>query len=187
MTLFEYLSVAVSIVLSLSVVRLVGGLQAAFDPARRYWIHWGWVVAKVVSCLLFWWNFWLYREGVAWNFGYFLFAFLGPIILYVQAAALVPANPSGVRSWRDQFFEVHRLFYLANALLLVHLGVAPPLLLSDVPVAVGPGAVVTSVAIAISVIGALSKSERVQAIVAPMMFAILAFSVSTFLFRPPSA
>jgi len=36
LTLFEYLSVAVSIVLSLSAAQILVNLRAVFDPARRY-------------------------------------------------------------------------------------------------------------------------------------------------------
>jgi hypothetical protein len=46
----------------------------------RYWVHWGWVVAKIISGLVFWWNLWAAHGAVPWNFAYFAFVFAGPII-----------------------------------------------------------------------------------------------------------
>ena len=185
MTLFEYLTAAVSIVLALAVVRLVEGLRPALDSERRYWVHWGWVVSKLVSCLIFWWNLWAFREGVTWNFPYFAFVFIGPIILYMQASALVPQNPASIPSWRDHFLRTHRSFYVANALLLAHMMISPLLLVGELIPA--PGLIVLPLACAVSVVGAISSSERVQEIIAPAMFATIALGALVLLFDPISA
>lgn len=97
MTLFEYLAVAFSVVLSLAAVRLLSGLSVAFAPERRYWPHAMWIVFALLSSPLIWWNFWSFRE-VSWNFFAFLLVLIVPAVIYLQAAALVPENPSLVRS-----------------------------------------------------------------------------------------
>ena len=51
MTLFEYLTVAVSIVLALGVVRLIEGLGPASEATRRYWVHFVYVVLFVLMHL----------------------------------------------------------------------------------------------------------------------------------------
>ena len=185
MTLFEYLTVAVSIVLALAVVRLVEGLRPAVNSEGRYWVHWGWVVGKIVSCLIFWWNLWAFREGVTWNFPSFAFVFLGPIILYMQASVLVPQTSAGVVSWREHFLSIHRSFYAANALLLLHMTLSPVVLLGVL--APMPGPVVLGLSCAASVVGAISSSVRVQEVLAPLMFATIVVAASTLLFEPISS
>ena len=49
MTLFEFLSVAVSIVLALGLTRLVHGLRLTVDPKTRYWVHCGYVASGIVA------------------------------------------------------------------------------------------------------------------------------------------
>lgn len=186
MTLFEYLTAAVSIVLALTVVRLVEGLRPAFDSERRYWIHWGWVVGKIVSCLIFWWSLWGLREGVTWNFPLFAFVFVGPIILYMQASVLVPRDAASIPLWREHFLGIHRSFYIANALLLVHMnGIIP--LISTRELSPGPGLVVLLISIGGSLVGAISNNLRVQKIIALLMFAIIGSVSVTLLFNPITA
>jgi hypothetical protein len=56
MTLFEYVTVAVSIVLSFGVVRLLDGLRAAALPECRYWVHLAWIPTKLLNHALYWWG-----------------------------------------------------------------------------------------------------------------------------------
>lgn len=116
MTLFEYISVAVSIVLALSIARIVDGLRASFDPGRRYWIHATWVVIKLFNPIIFWWGFWSLRE-VSWNFLGFTLILLWPIGLYLQVSSLVTRDPENVPDWRLHFYGQRRWFFGANALL----------------------------------------------------------------------
>ena len=69
MSEFEFISVGVSIVLALSVARLLEGLRDSFDPSRRYWIHSLWLVNKLVNTLLLYWGAWVYRDLGDWGFG----------------------------------------------------------------------------------------------------------------------
>ncbi len=72
MTLFEYVTVAVSLVLSLAVVRLLDGLRFAASRERGYPIHLLWVLTKLMNCALFWWGLWEARETLSWNFASFM-------------------------------------------------------------------------------------------------------------------
>ncbi len=97
MTLFEYLTVAVSIVLSLAVVRIFGGFRSAINQKTRYWVHLVWLFLILYACALFWWVLWGARDAT-WNFPLFLYVLIGPGLLYMQASALVPADPDNVTS-----------------------------------------------------------------------------------------
>ena len=184
MTLFEYLTAAVSIVLALAVVRLVEGLRPAFAPERRYWVHWGWVIGKIMSCLTFWWILWGVHGQVDWNFPYFAFVFIGPIIIYVQASILVPQN-SNVASWREYFLSVHRPFYVAQVLYLLHM-VAIPRLTNEGSIAAStPMAfIIVGFGMLASVVGAIFAGVRVQQGVALILFVFVALGGVILFFDP---
>ena len=120
MSLFESLTVAVSIVLALGLVRLVDGLRSASKGTTRYWVHLGYIIDLVVMHLFLWWTLWFYQEGVIWNFALFAYVFVGPLILYFLASTLIPDNPSSVTSWRDHFYRGSRVFFLVLLGLIVH-------------------------------------------------------------------
>ena len=111
MTLFEYLAIAFSLVLSFSAIRLVGGLPHALRREGRYWVHVAFVVGLLFSVTNAFWVFWSFRE-ISWNYPKFLLALLNPGILYLLAATLVPENPETVRSWRDHYYAVRRRFFI---------------------------------------------------------------------------
>jgi hypothetical protein len=134
MTLFEYLSVGYSIVLSLTIVRLLGGLPATVASDRRYWVHVVWIGIVLIRSVLFWWNFWSYHEVATWNFFSFALVLLVPGLLYIMAATLIPDSPSSVGSWQAHFYAVHRRFFIIFALSILatvatsHLVLGVPLL-----------------------------------------------------------
>ncbi len=68
MTHFEFISVAVSIVLALSAARLLAALPHVLAPGRRYWIHALWSLALLFAHMDFWWTIWIYREIDPWTF-----------------------------------------------------------------------------------------------------------------------
>jgi hypothetical protein len=118
MTLFEYLAVAASIVLSLSVAQLLSALRYISIRERRYWVHMAWVAEMLFVHVVIWWSMWPYREVEAWNFGMFGVFLLGPGFLYVASDALVTHSPAEVESWEDHFISIRRWFFGAYALLI---------------------------------------------------------------------
>jgi hypothetical protein len=112
MTLFEYLAVAFSRVLSLATVRLLSGLSVAFLRERRDWPHATWIVFVLLTSAMVWWNFWSFR-GTDWNFLSFLLILVVPSLLYLQAAALVPESPGNVLDWRAHFVAARTRFFVA--------------------------------------------------------------------------
>ena len=110
MTLFEYLAIAHSLILSFAIVRLVGGLSHVFDPPRRYWIHATYLCFTLFAVLALFWAHWSTRD-LNWTFPAFLVNLAGPATFYFLASTIVPDDPSRVDSWRAYFFSVRvRLF-----------------------------------------------------------------------------
>ena len=111
MTQFEFISVAVSIVLALSAARLLNALPHVLTPGRRYWIHALWSVLLLLMHLSFWWAIWSYREIDPWTFRGFVAVMLAPGFLYLTASTLVSDNPAAIESWRTHFYARHRTFF----------------------------------------------------------------------------
>jgi hypothetical protein len=67
MTLFEYIAVAVSIVLSFGAVHLLDGLPQALDRARSLWPQTLLVINLLWLHVHFWWVFWSYHRVETWK------------------------------------------------------------------------------------------------------------------------
>jgi hypothetical protein len=109
-TLFEYLAIAYSLILSFAVIRLVGGLSQVFDAGRRYWIHATYVCLTLFAVLSLFWAHWSTRD-LDWTFPAFLVNLAGPATFYFLATTIVPDDPSRVDSWRAHFFSVRVRFF----------------------------------------------------------------------------
>ena len=74
MSLFEYISVAVSLILSFGVAHLLARMYVVFERGKRYWVHSAWTVITLVVFIAYWWSFWNWNAVSSWNFGWFLLA-----------------------------------------------------------------------------------------------------------------
>jgi hypothetical protein len=110
MTLFEYLSIAYTLVLSFAAVRLVDGLSNALAADRRYWVHAAYVGLMLLATLVVFWTHWSAHE-VDWTFLTFAISLSGPGIVYFLACTIMPDEPGAVTSWRDYFFSVRGRFF----------------------------------------------------------------------------
>ena len=180
MTLFEYLSVAVSIVLLLGAAQILVNLRAVFDPARRYWIQILWVVILLYTHLLLWWGFWAYRDVGSWNLATFALVLLNPVLLFVSSTTLVLDGSKSDRSWEQHFFDTRRLFFGTYGLIPAG-AVLRNWILTDTPV-ITWGHLPELLMTTISVAGWASANRRVQAVLAlAALVLIIAFTVSTWL------
>ena len=100
MTQFEFISVAVSIVLALSAARLLTALPHVLASGRRYWVHTLWSVVLLSIHLGFWWAIWIYREIDPWTFRAFGAVMLTPALLYLTVSTIVSDSPCTIESWR---------------------------------------------------------------------------------------
>ena len=182
MTLFEYLSVAVSIVLSLSAAQILVNLQAVFDPARRYWVHVLWVVIALFVHLLVWWGFWAYRVVDSWNLATFSLVLLNPGILFVATSTLVLNTSTLHRSWEQHFFDIRRSFFVTFGMIAPGAVLRDSILLDTPVVAWGhlPDLLVT----AFVIVGWRSANRRVQAILVLAALVVLITFTTSVWFQP---
>ena len=183
MTLFEYLAIAFSLVFSFTSMRLVAGLPHAFQASRRYWVHSCLVICQLLVTLVIFWTFWSFK-GTDWRFPTFMLVLLNPGLIYFNACTLIPENPSGVESWRDYFMAI-KLRYFIGVLCWQCVVVLNDILILQQPL-FHPVRGFQIAWLAVTAVGALSKSHRVLAGVALSMLFMGAFISLTLAFEPGS-
>ena len=183
MTLFEYLSVAFSIVLSLAAVRLLSGISVSFVPERRYWPHATWIVFVLLESAMIWWNFWSFKD-VHWNFVGFLLILVVPAVIFLQAVALVPESPGTVQSWREHFFAARKRFFVALAALFLLTAVDSWLLL-DLPI-LHPVRIIQALGLGLALSGAVTTHKGWHQVL-PVIFLALSSIAALALFLQPGS
>ena len=93
MDIFSYVLLLVSIIVGLSIARLldgVGGFIGGTESPRAYWLHLLWVLYTFIYIILFWW--WEFRLGSVptWTFELYLFFILYAVLLYLLCVILFP-------------------------------------------------------------------------------------------------
>ena len=184
MTLFEYLSVATSIVLSLSVAQVLGNLRAVFQSGTRYWVHALWTVTVLVLHVLVWWIFWAYRSVESWNLATFALVLLNPGILFVASNTLVNREPN-VKSWAEHYSSIRRPFFATFILLPLGTLLRDGILFGT-PVLI-PGHLPEALGMTVCVMGWSSESRRVHAFLAPAYLLAIVGGIAYVWFQPGSA
>ena len=182
MTIFEYLSVSISILLSLATVRLLNGLPHLTTSPTRYWVHVGWVIALAINIVLTWWNIWAYRQIEDWILPWFALLLLTPVTAYYLAATLIPDAPATVESWRSHFFQVRQRFFFAMIFLFICRMITPVVLLHIPflhPIRVAEGATVV-----LCLIGAYSENPRVHGLLVSLVLCGFPAVIAFFFLRP---
>ena len=109
MSQFEYISVAVALVFALVVGRILEGLTSTLSHQRRYPVHSVWVAQILLVCVGQWWILWR-TASVDWTAFRFLWVLATPAIQYARVAVLL-GEPHSVRSYREHFYSVRRVFF----------------------------------------------------------------------------
>ena len=108
MSVFEYISVAVSIVIGLGLTQILRSLVVVFRARREHPVSWFMVVWAVVIFLIgvqFWWAmFQLHAEGMVprWSIVAFLFILAIAVTIYLASAIVLPGEPKDLRTYMDE-------------------------------------------------------------------------------------
>ena len=92
MSLFEFVSVIIAVVLALGLGQLLVGVSALLKARRRvhgYAPHAIWLANLFVLILIHWWAQWDLRD-VEWTYPTFLYVVLGPTLLFLSVSLLMP-------------------------------------------------------------------------------------------------
>jgi hypothetical protein len=123
---FSYLSVLISIILGLGITRLLQGLGQQIEfrgHIRSYWPALCWAMTLLLIHVQTWWSMFGLRFVTHWTFLGFLVVLLQPIVLYLQAALILPSMIAGETvDLRAHYYAQSRGFFgLMCALLLISL------------------------------------------------------------------
>lgn len=184
MTLFEYISVAISIIVALAIAEGLRGLRSALDSRRRYGIHVTWIFIKLANPMFYWWAIWGYRDFPEyWNMGTFTYVLMMPSIMYLQLNSLVSNNPDQIEDWRKHFYSQRRWFFGLNTVLAVLAGFNFTNVFLPAPPIVLPIVAYTFIGV-LSIAGFVSDNPRLHAVIA-ITVAVFSFVYYwIILFRP---
>lgn len=165
-TQFIHLRMVLSMVVSLSIARLLSGLAKHVQHPGRlkiYGVHLLWVFYMLVTLIHFWWwEFALSRVG-PWHFEQFVFVVGYSAVLYFLCAILFPDDIAEYAGYRDYFLSRRRWFFgiLAFSLLLdvADSWLKGPAYLDGLGAAYG---VKTAIAVALCGVAAVVESQRFQ-------------------------
>jgi hypothetical protein len=163
MSHFEYVSVAIALIYALAVGRLLSGLSPSMTQSRRYWVHLTWVITLLLASVMGWWVMWR-AHGVTWTPIRFLFALLGPALIYLRAAVLLGNPADAPASFYDHFYEKRPLFFSLGLVTAGFLAVLP-WIFGIVPwFTLAPAHAVAAPIFGISALGLCSRSPTVHAV-----------------------
>ena len=172
MTQFEFVSVAISLVLALAVTDAVRALPAAVRSPARYWPHVGWLLTMLLLIVFTWWTIWFQRE-VSWTalrFAYILFC---PALISILTSLLTHSDPSSIASFREHFHLNRRAFFALLLVVCVNAsftawvtGRVPIGTLLPIQFATLPGAV-------LAIAGLNARTDRAHAILAVLALVIV--------------
>ncbi len=183
MTLFEYLAIAYSLVISFSVIRAASVLPHVLASERQYWVHTVWVLANLAVSLLIFWNFWSYRE-VVWTLGRFALILALPTSVFIAASILAPDEPAQVQSWREYFYSVRVRLFVSGILFSI-VAVLVSTVVLEMPV-LHPFRLFQLAFFGIIVTGAISDRPRVHASLATLLMLSFSFAVLRLFVEPGS-
>jgi hypothetical protein len=112
--LYLHVRVLISIILGLSVTRLIAGLVGfAQHPTRRTvsWVHLAWVAWTLFNVITFWW--WEFRLSTIshWTFALYFFICFYASMYYVLSALLFPDDLAGYEGYEDYFLSRRGWFF----------------------------------------------------------------------------
>jgi hypothetical protein len=92
---FEYVSILISIILGLGITQILSSfsdLLYHYKKVKFYWPHTVWIMFVLFLHIQDWFITYQLKSKMIWNLPELLFILLYPIILYIAAKMLIPAN-----------------------------------------------------------------------------------------------
>jgi hypothetical protein len=116
MTLFEFVTVMISMILALSLGHLLEGIsylirvrdRVRWDPSHSLWLAF-----LILTLVNHWWSLWDMHD-LAWNYASFLYILIAPVVLSFAASFLAPDRPeSGPIDLSTHFSRMRQPFAVA--------------------------------------------------------------------------
>ena len=124
MDVFEFILVLVTVIVSLGIAELLGGvvrvLRHELKPGH---LHWLWVLLIFNMQIQWLWFCWNFRDRSSWLFPEFMLLIAPPILLYMSAAVLFPKTSAG-DDLDAHFFRRRRPFFFLTIATVVSFGLS---------------------------------------------------------------
>jgi len=119
MAVFEFVMVAVSIIIGLAIAEVLMGVleilrAKAFD--RTYWIHTAWVIQVFVLTIQHWASQWGLRNFDSWNYATLSMALAPTVMIFLAAGLIFPKGEVGLR---DYYFAQRTALFTILLVLMV--------------------------------------------------------------------
>ena len=180
MTHFEYIAVAISIILGLGIIQLLANLDQVLVQSRRYWLHSLWVFFVFWILVQNWWAFWDLRN-VAWNLGFFAMWIVHASMLYLMVDALTKSRVPEAR-WESVYFlrtrRIFGLFFLLGGTAVLNTWVMLDASLLH------PYRFVQYSALAIMTVLFMSKRKQLHEVLSVLLMAIVVLGQVLFRLQP---
>lgn len=173
MSIFEHVSVFVSIILGLAVVHLLGGLSLMLDTRVRtkiYWVHLMWTANMLLLTTLVWLGNFVLAPVAVLSVGHFLNMIAYSMVIYLMSGLLFPVRGGEVTDFRHHFYANRQRFFSMGVLLVLTDAIDGLLEVraTDLPVDVGQFGTLAAYLLVFG-IGIRSTSERFNR-AAPIVF-----------------
>jgi len=111
---FEFLAIAISVIMGLAITRLISGIGISIRQIRsnkHYWIHTLWIFNILVYITGLWWGLFKWSNKEDWGFANFIFLIIYSTIIYLLADVLVPQKANSEFDSKQYFTDNRKLFF----------------------------------------------------------------------------
>jgi len=123
MSAFEFISVLLSIVVGLAFTRVLSGVARALEIRRRvrfYWVQGVWMANVALLLVVFWWAvLFSHADSEVWLFPSFALLLVYSVLIFLQAALILPSDLGEGADLEAHFYEVRPWFFTLLALATV--------------------------------------------------------------------
>lgn len=174
MTIFEYLTVAVSLILALGLSKLVSSVPFVFHRERRDWLHILVFVLAISTHIVIWWNIWLLNEIPNWTIFQFAILMASPLSLYLFATALLSPDPSQVSDWK-QYLAEHSFLVFASAVAVLFFSLMRNIFILGADGRVLPTVVFPLILMSTLLFGSFSQRRSVHASIIVLVYMFMTY------------
>ncbi len=180
MSLFEYIMVLTSILISLGIAELLYGvvrvLRSEFQE-RLFLPQAAWALFLFLHLIVIWWSRWDLHENFEWNFIQLLLSLAAPILLFILCGLIFPLKEVA----RDHYYRLRKPFFSILFLIAI-IDLLHEILIEGSPIL--SLATPTVLVMAVAIIAArFSQKDLVHGIAALVCVATVLFFISMTVFE----